>query len=210
MSQKNRLDPIERGALGLFLVLGLVIALPAPSEGHSDPSLTLALKYVPPDIDEDDVIDVTGLHTFTLHVKPPIDIRREPERIGVNVEDDDPVAILTTTPTADFVEEAIRSTLFELGLTHGDDDGLSLETRIQEFYVVESAVYRASVRLRLSVYRDDAEIWAGLAVGSDTRWGRSLNSENYIEVLSESVRDALEEAFTDPGFRSAIRDRHRH
>lgn len=189
------------------VLLPAVLLLAPAAVAHPETALTLALEYIPPDLDDDEVIDVTGLDTYAIRVEPPIDLRREPDRIGVNVEDEDPVNVYSSTPVAYFVEDAIRATLLELGLDFGDSEDLTLVTRIQELYVVESHVYRGSVRLKLSVYQGERELWSGLALGSDTVWGRSLNAENYVEVLSESLHDALEEAFTDPGFRDAIRMR---
>ena len=130
--------------------------------------------------------------------------RRDIDRIGVNIEEDTPVAIYTSTPVTAFIEAALASVLRDLGPKVNHDARLALRTSIEEFYVVESHLYRGSVRLRISLFQGRRELWTGIVRGSDTAWGRSLRSENYAEVLSEAASEALIDAFTSPGFQEAV------
>ena len=154
-----------RPAILLTGFLGLLAA--SPGLAHSENSLAFALEYRSPELDDDEVLDVTGLSSVGLSVETPIDSREQPERIGVNIEDDDPVGVFTTVPVTRFVEDALKATLLELGIETDPDGDLRLVTTIRELHVVESHVYRGSVRIKITVFRGGPRALVG--VGSRDR-----------------------------------------
>lgn len=191
-------------------LLWFVLALPligshglARDNDHEN-RLTIALDYRQPDLDDEDDRPLRSLRGLGIEVRTPSDDRDELERIGVNIEEDRPIAIYTSTPVSEFVEEALITTLKELRLVPERDAGLTIVVSVRELYVVESHLYHGSVRLKISLLAGERQLWSGLVRGSDTRWGRSLNADNYVEALSESAREAFMDAFSDPEFEDVL------
>jgi len=68
--------------------------------------------------------------------------------------------------------------------------------------VEEREEYRGRVALALTV--NDAagkQVWSGQVVGRAKTWGRSYSAQNYLEVLSNSLLDAIDELFVQLGTR---------
>jgi hypothetical protein len=59
-------------------------------------------------------------------------------------------------------------------------------------------------RAMLQVHSGDKLLWKGLAVGRATRFGRSYKLENYHEVLSDSLVEAVSRLLSDQVFVSVL------
>ena len=83
-----------------------------------------------------------------------------------------------------------------------------LDADIVNLWVEEAQVYKGEARLRFSLKgAGGKELWAGLASGSSTRWGRSKSRDNYNEVISDSLAQALAGLMGEAEFRKALHTR---
>jgi hypothetical protein len=131
-------------------------------------------------------VDLTGIGTVRIHVKPLLDNRENAQRIGENREDEDEGKVYLNVSS------------------EGGD--VQLTGEVLQFFVVERNTYVGDVRLKLTVLGSDGSVrWTGIAAGSEKRFGRSYKAENYHEVLSDSLQSAVFSLLKDEGFRAALK-----
>jgi hypothetical protein len=155
-------------------------------------------------------VDLTGIGSVRIHVKPLLDNRENAQRIGENREDEDEgkvYPINTYSNVAEFSTPRVAQILKELGLDVSSEGGdVQLTGEILQFFAVERNTYVGDVRLKLSVLGSDGSVrWTGVAAGSEKRFGRSYKAENYYEVLSDSLQAAVFSLLKDEGFRAALK-----
>ncbi|MFN7976449.1 MAG: hypothetical protein U0166_29630, partial [Acidobacteriota bacterium] len=169
--------------------------------------ITVPLEYRPTSRDEDRAIDVTGLSSVRLTVGPVTDRREKPGDIGVNIEDGREIPVRSGSDVAAFVRGIVKKELAAFGIAIADSgSGPSLDVDIQTLWVEEDQIYKGQVKLRFTLKgADGKELWAGIVSGSATRWGRSKSKDNYNEVISDSLGDALENLVGESGFGAALR-----
>jgi predicted RNA-binding protein with PUA domain len=72
------------------------------------------------------------------------------------------------------------------------------------FSVIEKDTYQGEFRALLQVQSGDKLVWKGMAVGRATRFGRSYKLENYHEVLSDCLVEAVSRLLSDQIFVSVL------
>lgn len=166
----------------------------------------IALLWTPTtEMSELGSINLTGISNVKIEVQAFNDAREEGEEIGRNIEDDDPKLVTTPDDIASFVTEHFRDTLDNLGFTTVDSGGdVVLNADIRRFYVEEEDTYEGDVSLKVSITKGGKEVYAGIAGGSTTRWGRSYKDENYYETLADSLIDLVYDLASSDGFREAL------
>lgn len=153
-------------------------------------------------------VDLTGLFDLTLAISQLEDKRETPELIGENREDEDKGTILTVTTSdsvAEFVTTHMKTVIGDLGLELADEVAdATISGEVKKFFCLEENVYQGEVLLKIKVVSDGETLWAGVAGGSSKRFGRSYKDENYYEVLSDSLLDAVVNLFNVDTFREAL------
>ncbi len=203
----------------------------------SDPFSIVRLKYAFPELDsiplvwmpkEDAPLGLHGgrnkpLFRSALVVAPFNDRRKDPSRIGVNIEEANQRPVTAREPVTDwcreqFITELHRRNLINVvhegetvfnpasGATSGDlpvplsaENTITLHTDLIEFFVLESSTYKARVAIDFSLVDETGNtLWQGAKVGSSDNWGKSYSAVNYYESLTTAFTEVLELLFTDP------------
>ncbi len=187
--------------LSIALALACLTIQPLFARG-----ITVELDYRPTSRDDDGAIEVTGIGHAPVAMGKVEDERSKQDRIGVNVEDDGSIPVRSRGSVEEFVETALREELPTLGLKFRDDAPLKLNVEVMKLFVEEDHLYKGEARLRVALL-DSAgkEVFAGLVSGTSTRWGRSKSEENYDEVLSDSLLEAIGHLMEESGFRHALK-----
>ncbi len=151
------------------------------------------------------VTEMTGRANVPVRVEVT-DNRPDTKAIGRNSEELPPRKVTTSDDVAAFVNDNLSQLLAGSGLTEIDSSGSAvLKAEIQRFFVEESNTYRGDVRLKFTlVDASGNNVWTGIASGASTRFGRSYRAENYYEVLSDSLVDAVRQLTRNESFRSAL------
>ena len=143
-----------------------------------------------------------------LRFAPFTDTRPEPTLIAENREDADKVHRLTTHDDVPaWITAQVKALSQDLGLQVTEAPAaLTLRGEVRRFFVLETDQYLAEVRLKITLEQGGRTRWAGMAVGSAKKFGRSFKVENNLEVLSDALQDAWASLFRDPEFLSALTD----
>jgi len=151
-------------------------------------------------------INLTEVGDTRIRLDDFRDTRKTPELIAENREEAVPKPVTTRDNVGQFVSAHMRQILQTAGLDIVDGDAdVVISGEVRQFFVEETSTYNGSVLLRVAVHkRNGATLWNGTASGSAKTFGRSYSSENYYEVLSDSVVDATGTLLRDPDFRHAL------
>ena len=148
-------------------------------------------------------LDLTAFQGVQIVVAPFTDSRDDKALIGINKEDSMPKTMKTGDDVAAFVTTHTRDILKGLGLPitdKADGAAIVLSGEILRFIVNEKDTYSGDVRIKLTIRNGQRVVWQGLAMGRATRFGRSFKLENYQEVLSDSLMEALARMVADSTF----------
>jgi hypothetical protein len=124
----------------------------------------------------------------------------------IDDDGDGVITITTQTKINNWLKQQVTTTMRQMGAKIDQNAGQTrLSAEIQRFHVTEGQTYKSDVALIFTL-RNQAGVvlWEGLSSGSATRFGRSLSDENYSEVLSDAVLEAVHGLLSQPGFRSAL------
>lgn len=137
------------------------------------------------------------------------DARKNPQLIGENREDADEGKILPVTTKDDvaaWCTDRLRYILEQLGFEVVEGEGdVILTGQVRRFFVAETNTYEGDVGLKIEVKSQDARVlWSGIANGVANRFGRSYKLENYYEVMSDSLLDAVQKLADHEGFVKAV------
>jgi hypothetical protein len=134
------------------------------------------------------------------------DARDDKQAIGENLEDDKPKPVTTTDDVGAFVSSHIRELFDRAGLKTVDGNGaVTIKGEVKQFFVRETATYKSEVTVHLTVVGHGGRtLWSGLASGDATRFGRSYKLENYYEVLSDAVVNAVSSMLESAEFKKAL------
>lgn len=146
------------------------------------------------------IMQFEGTHIALL---PFTDTRSDKTQIGENQEKAASRVVTTKEDVAAFVASHTKDVLAGLGLPLTSETALATTTltaEILNFGVVEKDMYMGDVRLKVTVRKGEKTLWAGMAMGTSKRWGRSFKLENYHETLSDALLDAIAHLCKDPDF----------
>jgi hypothetical protein len=189
----------------LCLISALLIGLIGCA--HAPLLQNIPLSWEPTDsISESGTTDLTGAPEASLQVGSFVDTRKDHAAIGENREDTQPKPITTRDDVGHFVAEQLRETLRKAGLDVVETGGKAvLSGEVSDFYVIETDVYRGEVTLRVTVSDTTGKkLWSGIVSGTATRFGRSYKADNYYNVLSDALLDAMQNLLQDTGFRKSL------
>ncbi len=204
-------------SLSLFTIGALAIALlgAAPADAQKKKKKKkgdsrnegISLVWSPTtDIADLDSINLTGMTSIKFQIEPLVDGRNETEKIGENIEDDEPKLVTTPDDVPAFVTENIVGVFESFGLQTTESGGdIIIEGELRRFFCEEESTYRGEVSMLWKVKNKSGEVvWEGLANGSAKRFGRSYKDENYFESLSDSLLDAVYGTIRQEAFRKAV------
>ena len=152
-----------------------------------------------------DTVDLTGRKDAKVRVEVT-DNRKEPGFIGRNTEKLPPRNVTTKDNVAAFVNDNLTRLISGTGITEVDStSSVLLKAEILEFFVEETETYNGDVRLKVTLIDPSGtSLWTGITSGAATRFGRSYRAENYYEVLSDSLVEAVKNLMRNAAFRSAL------
>jgi len=143
-----------------------------------------------------------------IEVRPFTDTRKNPQRIGENLEGTHLGCIYPVTTTDDvaaWTTDRIRYVLGQLGFqVVGSGGDVAISGELRRFFVTEDSVYHGELGMRIDVTKVGAAVWSGVVSGNNTRFGRSYKIVNYQETLSDSIVDAVGHLVADSDFVRAV------
>lgn len=148
-------------------------------------------------------INIMQFEGSRIAVLPFSDSRTDKAQIGENQEKATPKLVTTKDDVAVFVTSHTKDVLAGLGLPltpNATEATTTLAGEIINFGVVEKDMYMGDVRVKVTIRRGDKTVWAGMAMGTSKRWGRSFKLENYHETLSDALLDAVAHLCKDADF----------
>jgi hypothetical protein len=145
-----------------------------------------------------------------VFVGPVVDDRADKIRIGENTELSRTAArpIYSSGPSpAEFVGSVVSRERATAGLAAGDASQAdrTLSMRLVRFFTAESTRYDTEVAMAAELRdKGGAPVWSGQVTGRSSRFGNSLNPENYNEGFSDATLEMVWQLLSDPGFRKAV------
>jgi len=191
-----------------FLLASLVFS--SSAAWASRPLLDVPLVWRPTSTIQDfrlEPVNLTPFREARIAVLPFTDSCPDKTLIGQNQEDAQPKLVRTNADVAGFVEAHTKDILSGLGypmVDKADQANVTLSGEVVAFTVVERNTYVGDVRIKLTVRRGQEVVWEGMALGQATRFGRSYKLENYYEVLSDSLLEAIARMGASQGFQQAF------
>lgn len=169
------------------------------------PYFNLALSWRPTSTLSENAerIDLLPFVNVKIALKPLVDLRKDKALLGENREKSYSRYVNTTDEVASFLTSHMIDLMKEASLPVSDKvegANLLLSGEILSYGVIETQTYKGELRIRLEIRSGDKVVWAGLAVGRASRFGRSYKPENYQEVLSDVVVEAVSRLLADQTF----------
>ena len=173
----------------------------------SKPMVDVPLAWKPTSTIQDfrlQPIDLNQLRGIRIAIAPFTSSCSDSALIGENREDEaHPKTVRTKADVPAFVTDQFNEVMKEMGLPLADKAGpanLQLKGEIINFKVIERNTYVGDIRIKLTLSKDSEIAWEGLATGQAKRFGRSYKLENYQEVLSDSLLEAIARVASSPAF----------
>ncbi len=137
------------------------------------------------------------------------DARDNKQAIGENLEDSAAKPVTTNEDVGAFVSTHLRELFDHAGLKTVDSNGaIIIRGEVKEFFVRETSTYKSTLAVHLTVMdRGGKTLWAGLASGDATRFGRSYKVENYYEALSDAIVNTASSMLQSEPFQNALSGR---
>jgi hypothetical protein len=197
---------VSRGLTAVALsCLGAMATLGTGCVHHAS-SLTVPLELRATQVPNAATSMPRGLNR--LYVPAVQDARPQQDRIGENRESSPPTPVYAASSPTVFVRDALVEQLKANAIPVVDSAAAAdtiVTITLNRFWAEESPNYDAQVVLAVEV-RDKrgAAVWSGTASGTDGTFGRSLSVENYQQVLSNALMNAIAALIAKPQFQQAL------
>lgn len=144
-----------------------------------------------------------------IRVASLADTRQHASWIGENRESAVPKKVTTRDNVATFVTERLKMLLANAGYSVvNSGETVVVAGEVKEFFVSETSTYESQVRLLIAVADPAGKLrWTGMTEGSAKRFGMSYKPDNYYEVLSDGMIEAVSSLVKDDGFQKALAGR---
>lgn len=187
------------------LFLGMAAACGLSLGAADGPTLATQLTWKPTSAlsETADKIDLTPFANVKIALLPLVDQRKDKGQLGENLEKPQARFISTSEAVAPYVTAKLIHLMKETGLPISDKgEGASIEVsgELLRFGVIEKETYKGEFRALLQVHSSGKLVWKGMAVGRASRFGRSYKLENYHEVLSDCIVEAVSRLLSDETF----------
>ena len=169
------------------------------------PSFSMSLQWRPtsPLSDTTERIELMPFANVKVALKPLVDQRKDKTFVGENREKGYSRYVTTTDDVPVLLTSRVLDLMKEAGLPVSDKvegANLVLTGEILRYGVTETQTYKGELRLLLEIHSGDKSVWKGMVVGRASRFGRSYKPENYQEVLSDVVVEAVSRMLSDQTF----------
>jgi len=193
------------------VALALGAALVATTAHAVDP-LEITLRFDPQQTIAGDAPDTvaafrTQAARFVVEDGRPLD---DPALIGEGTDDDDNrFDVLARNSVPDYASDVLRDTTRQWGILSADDAELVLHAKLIRFWVAESnkpvgSTYNADVEIEARLDGPGGKtLWDGSVSGDASRYGRKASEDNYNEVISDALNEALANLFDARGLQNA-------
>jgi hypothetical protein len=195
-----------RAFTAVLMVSGFCIA-GGCSGGHSGP-VAVPMIYQPTDMPEASMQLPTGSPKVYIEVT---DTRPNAtsDQIGQNTEESTPVPVRAAGGTpAQFVKDSLTQQLNRVGVaTVATADGADrkIMVNLTVFQADEASTYHAQIMTLIKVQdASGKDLWEHAAAGDNTTFGKSLNPEDYQQVLSNAMVKLFSSVMADPSFAKAL------
>lgn len=147
-----------------------------------------------------------SVNDVPIHIEPFRDVRSNKQAIGMNLEEDTPKPVTTNDDVGAFVSSHLRELFTLAGLNTVDGRGaVTIKGEVRDFFVRETTTYHSELAVHLTVLgRDGRKLWSGVASGEARRFGHSYKLEDYYEVLSDALVNAVSSMLKSTQFQKAL------
>jgi hypothetical protein len=130
-----------------------------------------------------------------IEVRSFADAREDEQLIGRNLEGKAPRLVRTRSDVGLWCSSQLSQLLRQATVPLVEEGAdLVIAGKVTDFMVEERDSYRATVSLAVTVTDAAGKVrWSGEATGRAKNWGHSYSAENYLEVLSDALLQALDE-----------------
>jgi hypothetical protein len=136
------------------------------------------------------------------------DARKTPELLGEYRRKDSPQVMRVTTKDnmGAFITEGIRKSLENAGFsTVKTDAEISISGELRKYFVAEASMYKGESEIAIQIKNSQGQVlWNGVISGTQERWGVSYKADNYFEVLSDLVVNAVNTLTSDAEMQKAL------
>lgn len=181
----------------------VLLALSAIADARTPPLVHIPLEWKPTSALR---LGAVQMPQATIGFAPFKDIRADKEAIGENREGKVPRPVTTAADVGAFVSTHMRELFDQAGLKTVNGTGaVTIEGEVTQFFARETSTYRSEVAVHIEVVgRDGRTRWSGTASGDARRFGRSYRAEDYYEVLSDALVNAVSSLLQSPEFQRAL------
>ncbi|HEX8106633.1 MAG TPA: YajG family lipoprotein [Kofleriaceae bacterium] len=130
------------------------------------------------------------------------DLRPDPTAVGTY--QDTGFVVRTTDNVGQFCSDRLGEMLVRAGARLEPGAPVTVEADLLDYQVVEGKRFVGTVRMRTTVKRGASTVWSKTYTGSNERWGRTHNPENFNEALSNSLADAAQQLLQDNEFAKSL------
>lgn len=192
-----------------LLLLGFAATCGVALTAADGPTLATPLVWKPTSAlsASTEKINLTPFVNQKIALLPLVDNRKDKGLLGENREKAWVRSVSTADAVAPYVSAKLLHLMKESGLPVSDKaEGANvvISAELLRFSVIEKDTYEGELRALLQVHSGEKLVWKGLAVGRATRFGRSYKLENYHEVLSDCIVEAVSRLLSDPIFVSVL------
>jgi hypothetical protein len=141
-----------------------------------------------------------------IRVVPLKDTRPNTSSIGENRETSPVRKVTTRDDVSVFVTERLKMLLANAGYgVVNSGETVVVGGEVKQFFVAETNTYESEVRLLVTVADPAGTLrWTGTTEGTAKRFGISYKADNYYEVLSDGMIEAVSSLLKDGGFQKAL------
>jgi hypothetical protein len=187
-------------------IAGVAVLLAGPAAVRGE-SVKVTLQYLP---QESTHASTPDLPVALLNT--PVDVVFEDARQGDKevigeVVDDGKSSPITASGVAEYAKKVLLDNASGWGLKVTPGADRMLTVKLIRFFVSENpkaigAMFGSEARVLVSYAERRKGLWEGSATGTTHRYGKR-NDENVNEVLSDALKEAYANAFSDSGLQQA-------
>lgn len=129
-----------------------------------------------------------------------------PNLIGENsYNPNETKAFVARTNVHDFLMANFKNTISNLGLHVVDHNAdFVLDGEVLEYFVMEKQTYESRTRMMIRLTKGENVVWQESVLGKNKRFGRALQVDNYMSVLSDSLTNLVYNMLNNSSFKSAL------
>lgn len=164
---------------------------------------------VPEDFDSTKYTQNKTLFVKKVFLDTIVDLRENPQDIGINLEKSPPRKITTRDTLSVFVKENLGKIFSRMGVkivADSADADIFMTAVLKQFFVTESNEYSTKIAINVTFKNHAGEKLIEKIVNTETsRWGKSYNARYYFLSISEALVLIAETLLGDQGVRELLK-----